>query len=180
MQKHPWFFNETCLKEQLLPTYTNINIHDPAARDEEVTVQFKRQLIERQIDLRQAELEELENINSNNYLQLDRALNNQELRSEIILKLKSLRDQHYCIQRNKISNKLNRLYRGKICLIEKSDSFINLSDTELTENQKKFLNLGLNCHIQPKYDANKKKIELELLYNTFPSPGKRQQGYYSK
>jgi hypothetical protein len=31
-------FNKTCLKEEILPAYTNIRTHDPAARGEMITV----------------------------------------------------------------------------------------------------------------------------------------------
>ena len=47
---------------------------------------------------------------------------------------------------------------------ENVDSFINLSDYQLTDDEKQLLNLGLNCHLQPKYDKLHKKVELEVMY----------------
>ena len=43
-------FNETCLREGLLPTYTNVRLHDNAARNEQFTVKFRQQLIKRQLE----------------------------------------------------------------------------------------------------------------------------------
>ena len=159
-------FNKTCINEKLLPTYTNIVTHDPAARDEQITVEYRRQLVQRQIELKEADLLNAETTNSTNYLKISSDIRNDELRSDIVRCLKELRDQHYSIGLSRIKSKLNRLYRGKVCLIEECDSYINLSDTTLTENQKKFLNLGLKCHLQPKYSTHKKKIELEMLYES--------------
>ena len=42
--------------------------------------------------------------------------------------------------------------------------FTNLSSYELSEDEKEFLNLGLNCHIEPKYNKLHKKVEIEVLY----------------
>ena len=47
---------------------------------------------------------------------------------------------------------------------ENSNKFINLSDHQLTPEEKDVLNLGLNCHIQKKMDPIKKKMNIELLY----------------
>ena len=41
---------------------------------------------------------------------------------------------------------------------------IIISNHQLSNDERKCLNLGLNFHIQPKYDKLKKKTELELLY----------------
>ena len=42
-------FNETCLKENILPKYTQIKLHDVAANKEEFTNDFRRKLLERQL-----------------------------------------------------------------------------------------------------------------------------------
>ena len=43
-------FNHTCLNENLLPIYSNIKLHDKAARHEKFTLDFRRNLIQREID----------------------------------------------------------------------------------------------------------------------------------
>ena len=47
---------------------------------------------------------------------------------------------------------------------EAKNSFVNLSNYDLNDVETEFLNLGINCHIQPKYDKLQKQVELELLY----------------
>ena len=38
------------LKNKMLPTYTNVNLHDGAARNEEFVLEFRLNLIKRQIE----------------------------------------------------------------------------------------------------------------------------------
>ena len=46
-QKCSLLFNSTCLKEDILPTYTNIKLHKQAARKEPFTLKYRRNLVER-------------------------------------------------------------------------------------------------------------------------------------
>ena len=39
-------FNGLCLKEDLLPAFTNIKVHDPAARKEAFTKEYRRKLVQ--------------------------------------------------------------------------------------------------------------------------------------
>ena len=43
-------FNETCLNNNLLPVYTNVRLHDDAARNETFVLEFRRNRIKRQIN----------------------------------------------------------------------------------------------------------------------------------
>ena len=43
-------FNQLCLREGLLPTHTNIRLHDEAAQDEPFTLEFRRRLLQREIE----------------------------------------------------------------------------------------------------------------------------------
>ena len=58
--------------------------------------------------------------------------------------------QHETSQR--ITNKLNKLYRGTVKLPEKSQLFLKISDKILTPDQFKLLSLGPKCHFKPKID----------------------------
>lgn len=58
--KYSLVFNNTCIKENILPKYTNIRLHDPAARNQQFTVEYRKQLILRQIEIKSLELEEVE------------------------------------------------------------------------------------------------------------------------
>ena len=43
-------FNETCIVNKMFPTYTNVNLHDDAARNEEFVLEFRLNFIKRQIE----------------------------------------------------------------------------------------------------------------------------------
>ena len=64
----------------------------------------------------------------------------------------------------RITDKLNRLYNGIICMPEETLRFINLSSHQLTDAQIELLQLGSKLHFKPKFDPLTKKAECELLY----------------
>ena len=45
-------FNQTCDNEYLLPTLTNINPHDPAVRYEQITMKYRKELVQRQLKIK--------------------------------------------------------------------------------------------------------------------------------
>lgn len=45
--KYALVFNKTCKKEDIMPIYTNIRLHDPGARNDIITVRYRKQLIDR-------------------------------------------------------------------------------------------------------------------------------------
>ena len=59
---------------------------------------------------------------------------------------------------------LNNLYKGHLLIPNNIDKFINLSDCNLTPQQKDFLNLGPNCHLFQRYTSINKNTEIEILY----------------
>ena len=89
---------------------------------------------------------------------------NPELKATVENEMKILLQNHENVTKTRILKKLNNLYNGVIKIKETSNSYINLSNYEPNEAQKEFLNLGLNYHIQPKYDKIEKSTQLELLY----------------
>jgi hypothetical protein len=64
-----------------------------------------------------------------------------------------------------ILNKLNALYNAEMLLPNSQDKFLNLSHHQVSPKEKEVLNMGLNCHLQSKFDPVKKKMEMELLYD---------------
>ena len=73
-----------------------------------------------------------------------------------------------------LKKKLNNLYKGHLLIPNNIDKFINLSDCNLTPQQKDFLNLGPNCHLRKiltdnttilEHQNNKQKLQiLEALH----------------
>ena len=88
------------------------------------------------------------------------------LRSSVDNFLKANRAYYDHVVRQRVLRKLNRLYGGRVLLPNPSDCYINLSSVELTEAQKKYLNLGLNFHVQSKFVPYEKNVELEMLYQS--------------
>ena len=63
-----------------------------------------------------------------------------------------------------LQKKLNNLYKGNLLLPNNIDKYIDLSDCNLTQQQKDFLNLGPNCHLFQGYTSINKNTEIEILY----------------
>ena len=53
-------FNSTCLKENILPNYSNIKLHNRAARKEPFTLKYRRRLVEREVENAKATINTLE------------------------------------------------------------------------------------------------------------------------
>ena len=158
-------FNSTCIKENLLPTYSNIKLHNEAVQHSRITENFRRNLVKQQLDEKTELLAHLKR-------ELDRVeteftnLNiSQELRNEVNHALGTIIEKHSELTQTKTIKKLSNLYGGHLALPKPSDSFINLSSKILTENEMAFLNLGINCHLYPKYSQVNKKINISLLYD---------------
>ena len=149
--KHAVQFNKTCLSEQLLPTFSNIRLHDPALREEQFTIEFWVKLVERQLREKEVRVKELESEKAIAYSAYGRLDTNSDLRSDIANALHETVKNYNEVVSTRIAKKLNGLYGGKVCLPNKTDSYLNLSSKALTEDQKDFLNLGLNFHLQTKY-----------------------------
>ena len=156
-------FNQICMREGLLPTHTNIRLHDEAAKDEPFTLEFRRCLLQREIehannDLADIEKEAME-IKANLEQNLDPGLLSNIF--EVITDNSTKLDAS-CKQT--MVRKLSQMAQCEIALPEVNDRYVNLSDYELSEAEKAFLNLGLNCHVQTPVDPFRKKVELEVLY----------------
>ena len=68
------------------------------------------------------------------------------------------------VLKSNILKKLNKLYNGQIYLKGEVNSFVNLSNYELSTDEKDILNLWLNYHIKNKYNELEKSVEKECLY----------------
>ena len=157
-------FTQTCINENLLPKFTNFKLYDQAVRQSEQTLSFRRHLLTVEIKKKKRILEELnQKIDeaSKAYQELDISA---ALRRRTDCALSDLAQTHEQAVRTSILRKLSSLYGGQIFLPEQRDSFVNLSSHILTEDEKDFLNLGLNCRIYSKHNQQDKKAELELLY----------------
>ena len=164
--KYAIVFNQTCLKEDILPAYTHIKLYDQAVAYEQFTEEFRRRCVEKQVEKERKTLNRLEQEaekNESKYLNLALSEN---IRANLdqLLKYESAYSDN--LVKNRILNKLNKLYQGQILLPDKSVSFVNLSSRELSLNEKEFLDLGLNVHLGSKFNKCVKLTELELVYQS--------------
>ena len=110
----------------------------------------------------------------NNEFQINNYSCNTEAKDKVRNCLKGILENSDKVTKTRVFKKLNVLYQGqaevcddsgKILLVKENvDNFINLSDYDLTDDEREFLNLGLNCHLEPKYSKLHKKVEIEVLY----------------
>jgi hypothetical protein len=107
--------------------------------------EFRRNLVQEEIATKELRIRQLEEELSSSWRSLAVAAT-----GEMMMDIKHTLDSD--IAREGLLNRTN--------LTKK----LNLSKHELTEDQKQVLNLGLNCHIQGKFDPTTKKMELELMY----------------
>lgn len=158
-------FNETCLKNGLYPKYTTVKLCGLAVTDNNKVNELKNNVLQKEIDDRNEALnrdkENLESLTANL-----RSNVSDELFTCFTKKLRDIRTTTNAEIKRRHIKKLNQLYDGQIYLKESKDKFINLSQLELTETDKTVLNLGLNCHLQSKFNPTKKKLELEILYQS--------------
>ena len=84
-------FNRTCRNENIQPQFTNINPHDPAARNERFTIDYRKKLFERQIALKREQIIKLNNEMQRKYddLKTSNITNNEYNRIE-----EGLKDQY--------------------------------------------------------------------------------------
>ena len=157
-------FNSTCIRENLLPSFTNLRLHDQAVQQRRFTQDFRRKLVDEETNNKKTQLARLQGELSElshryNELEVD-----SDLKHRTLVALDSIIANHHQVGRTRISKKLSKLYGGTLAIPEPTDSFLNLSNVTLTEDQVEFLNLGINCPLMPKYNQVNKKVELAILF----------------
>ena len=163
-------FNTTCLDKDVLPNYSRLRHHDPAVAHTGTTTKYRKYLVEREISCGQTKKQNHKLVQEKLLRDIESFDCNVKLKKHIENELDMILDNSDKVVQSKTLKKLNSLCYDK-AKTSKSvrgekdiNSYINLSDHELTDNEKRFLDLGLNCHLQPKYDKLHKKTELEVLY----------------
>ena len=161
-----WTFNHVCEKENILPDYVRLRLHDPALTNSSCTRQYQFQLIRREMEKKEKLLIALKNEKEKIFQDICGYETDVNVKNGIQNALQKILENSDKVQKTSVLKKLNKFYNGQIMLKNEINSFVNLSDFQLSCDEKEFLNLGLNYHIQPKYDKLHKKTELEVLYNS--------------
>ena len=107
-------FNNTCLRENLLPRYTHLHLHDQAAKQERCTTTFRRNLVELQLQNKKEEVvllrQELRALNA----EWEAADVEAPLRDSINAALKDLTERHHASCLRRTQKKLADLNGGHL------------------------------------------------------------------
>ena len=157
-------FNETCVINKLLPVYTNIRLHDDAARKEPFVEDFRLNLIKREIVKQKEIISSLNNEYSQQVQVLEHVVQSNTRISALLALLERVSTKTYATLYNVQNRKLCALYGANIYQKQERESVVNLSQYALDEELKCIFSYGMNCHLKQKTDPIKKKVEIEKLY----------------
>ena len=157
-------FNEICLKEGLYPNYTRLHLHNPSWQNSDNIAAFRKELIERQVLEKRHLYTQLETEISDLIEQWNRIPNSD--RHVILQEVQRITENDYKKKERGILSKISRLNGGCVKTPREIQAFVNLSEYEPTPDERKLLNLGLNCHYIKKPDPLKKRLEIEVLLDS--------------
>ena len=164
--EHSRDFNKFCTKEGLLPNYSDITTHDSTEHNESFTVEYRKILIERQLQQAENNISELSLKVEQVSVQLCQLENQYGIRlHDVLHTLRSNVEKERINSKNTIVKKLERLYKGTVVLPQERKTYVNLSDHQLSKDEHEFLSLGMNVHLKPKFDHYRKRVELEKLFH---------------
>ena len=130
-------FNEICLRENLLPKYTNFKLHDAAARQEDFVMECRRQLTERQIQSKKTSIEQIKQDITRTREQLRYQTPTEVRFAALEMFLKRLMDQHRFNVVSQHDKKLSELYNGTVLRKQKGETYVNLSNVSIGEDIEK-------------------------------------------
>ena len=165
-------FNSICLKENLQPNYSRIKHHDPAKRRTLASSKYEKNLVEQENKDKMRTMKSLQTTQDKLLEEIELYECDVESKEQVFSELCDILRNSENVTKTRTVKKLNNLYFDSnnvasvksICFKKDTDSFINLSTYELSKEEREFLNLGLNCHIQPKYNRVNKQVNIEILY----------------
>ena len=161
---------EICMKNHLWPHFTNIKVRDQAVKNKEETTKYRIFLLQNEIDKNSNSIDNIKQLIHDLTLQIDEKFTIDNVPESLISELNCHKDiilkKAKLAEERRFANKIKALQNKQQCSKDKEnfDCFVNLSSYALTDDEKKFLNLGLNFHIENKYDQLNKQTEIEVLY----------------
>ena len=152
-----------CSVNQILPKFTNFKLYDVSAENDKNTIDFKRRLLQREIDKKEQALVTCGRESGTTIVHMMRSMPCLRFYSSFLF-LQRLLKQYECDILHKHMNKLRQLYAGSVVLPESKNNIINLSSYQLTQQEENLLNHGLNFSIKSKINPVTAKIEMEKLF----------------
>ena len=108
-----------CIREGLLPKYSNIKLHDATADNEPFTLEFRRSLIQHEIANARRKIHELEEEKAQILATLQNDIPSEDL-SKMLKVIEDNTDKLDANCRRTMVKKLSNLYQGEIVLPEES------------------------------------------------------------
>ena len=102
-------FNQTCITENLLPYFTNIRLYDRAVQRSELTLDFRKKLVEEEIERKKQLLRNLYTDYSEAYNAFSNLELADELRANALAALRDLEAAHSETVRTRVQRKLAKL-----------------------------------------------------------------------
>ena len=128
-------FNDVCLKENIMPTFSKIRHHDPAVANTTHTIEYRKYLIQRELKLKEETIKRL----TQEKEELNKKIEEFDLDNTLKIEIRTALDLILLnsdrVQRSITTKKLNNLYQGHIFFKESINTFINLSNNQLTPQQ---------------------------------------------
>ena len=154
-----------CATNQLFPRCTDFRLSDPSAQDEPCTLNYKKNLIEREIMKKQKEQACLNVACSKGILKLSRNMSQLKFYACVFLLQRTSR-QYESDKLAVHQRKLNQLYGSKAYLPQYKNNVYNISSYEPNMHEMAVLNRGLNFSVKKKNEPFMAKVEMEkLMYN---------------
>ena len=147
-------FNKSCIQHGLLPVYT---LSRPANR---VTPEARRAYLHEELTRKEELVAELKHQETQLRAQWNQQDVSPTVRNAVNNVLDTIMEKHSHEARQRIGKKLSTMYGAPLEPSTMKDQFINLSNTDLSPNQRKLLNLGINCHYMNKPKPYSKRIEM--------------------
>ena len=154
---------EFCSTNQLLPSFTNFRLYDVTAHHEKETINFKRKLLEREIEKHHVNAAEVKKTLMRSIVNLSSVTSPMKFHAAINL-LKRIGSQFESDTLYKHRRKLKSLYGSEVFLPENKSIITNLSNQNLSETELSVLSKGLKFGLKTKIDPIEAKIGVERLF----------------
>ena len=156
-------FNEICLRENLLPRYTDVRLYDEAVRNNATTLEYRRALVVDELERKISTVNHLrQQVNDQVASWNGRDIDDQT-KARINAMLESILSTHKDAVERKGNRKLAAMNGGQIKVPQPTSGYVNLADVDLDYDQKELLGMGLNCHVLSKPKPHQKRVEVEVL-----------------
>ena len=155
--------NKICLKDNILPRYSNIRLHSDAARSRRSTLDFRRTLVEEELQEKTRLVESLRqevDTHTQSWTNTDVPEETKRLLNGALHQTTGLYTEASI---RKTTRKLANLNGGPMRIPHPTVGYVNLTNYRPTPDEEELLQFGINCHTMEKPRPLAKRLEIEVL-----------------